>query len=139
MKKKIAVILTAALLLTGLNLFVMAKDNGENTITPYWVNITSVTGRITFNSSTNKGNAVIVVNGDADVTRITATVTLYYQDSNNKWVEIPTDWEYSVNSDILAINETFAATSGTTYKAVLDADVYANGYTENVVKEITGP
>ena len=37
----------------------------------------------------------------------------------------------------MSISETFNATSGTSYKVILEVDVYANGYTETVTREFT--
>lgn len=135
MKKRIIVLILGALLMTNVNMIPLAAGNNNQIVSPYWVNTSSVNGYLTVDG--NDGNISILVNGNANVTRITAKATLYYKNSSNRWVKTNTVWNYSVNSDLLAINEDFTASSGTTYKVVLEADVYANGYTETITREFT--
>lgn len=121
--------------MTNVNMTAFAEGGNNQIVSPYWVNTSSVRGYLTVNG--NDGNISVLVNGNANVTQITATATLYYKNSSNRWVQTNTVWNYSVNSDLLAINEDFAASSGTTYKVVLEAYVYANGYIETITKEFT--
>lgn len=134
MKRKIAIFILGALLMTNLNMFAFAADNNTQIISPCWVNIGRISGHLTVNGDT--GNISIAISGNNDVTKITATATLYYKNSKGSWVKMK-DWKYSVNSDVLAINETFDASAASSYKVILTADVYADGYTESVTKEFT--
>ena len=135
MKKRIIILLLSALLITNLNIFTHAASNNDYVISPLWENISNVDGTLYINGKNSNFSAFIF--GNTDVTRITATAKLYYQNTSNQWIEISKNWNYSVNSSFLAIDEDFIASSGTTYKVVLEADVYANGYTESITKEIT--
>lgn len=67
-----------------------------------------------------------VVEGNLGVTHITATVKLYYKNSNGDWIEIPKNWNYDVYDDSLDIDKNFTGTSGVEYKAVLSTHVYKN-------------
>lgn len=133
MKKSIIILLLGVLLLTNLNTLVLAANNNNQIVVPYWVNTASIDGDLYTNGSTGNISAVII--GNSNVTQITAQATLYYKNTSNKWVKTTTDWEFSSNSSILAIDEDFSAVSGRTYKVVLEVDVYANGYTETITRE----
>lgn len=135
MKKIVAIILLGTLLVLNLNSFALAAQGNTQIVTPYWVNILRINGDLSASGST--GNVSVVITGNSNVTNITATATLYYKNPSNVWVRIPMGWEYSVNTSYLAIDEDFTAVSGTEYKVVLEADVYANGYTETVTREFT--
>lgn len=87
---KISILLIIALLLTGLNVFTVAANSSE-IITPYWINITGVDGRVSYNENSNVGNVSIFINGKSGVTKITATATLYYKNSSNRWVKTTTE------------------------------------------------
>lgn len=135
MKKILAAILFSTLCVLTINCIAFAADGNAQIISPYWVNTSQINGSVSINGTTGNFSAFII--GNTNVTNITAKATLYYKNSSNKWIEIPTDWEYSSNSNNLFVNETFNASSGTTYKVVFEADVYANGYTETITKEFT--
>ncbi len=133
MKKVVSIILACIFLTISINNVVFAASNDNQIISPYWENVSSITGYV----DKNEGVFWAMISGYSGVTKITVTATLYYKNSSNRWVEIPTDWEYSVNSASLNIYEEFDANPGTTYKVVLEADVYANGYTESITREFT--
>ena len=135
MKKVIAIVLLSTLLVLNLNGVVFAAEGNTQVVTPRWVNISSLDGILSTNGG--RGNISIVLDAYPEVTRITATATLYYKNPSNVWVRIPMGWEYSVNNSVLGIDEDFTAVSGTTYKVVFEAHVYANGYTETVTREFT--
>lgn len=56
--------------------------------------------------------------GNADVTKIAAAVTIYYQIVSGRWVEVPKDWTYEVDYMELDISETFNGVSGRRYHVV---------------------
>lgn len=137
MKKFLAVIIIFSMLFVGTGAFSVSA-NSSTVITPYWLNVTSVIGVVGYNDSGTVGTVSISINGVASVSRITATIMLYYKNSTGNWIEIPEVFDnYDVNSRTIAINETFDATPGTEYKVELEAHVYANGITEIVTKEFT--
>ena len=80
----------------------------------------------------------MTVEGETDVSRISATATLYYKNASGNWIEIPKNWSYDVRDDILLVDESFTGVSGREYKIVLDATVYLNGYGEPVTKTTYG-
>lgn len=101
---------------------------------PLWENINGLTATLTFNRNT--GNVTVVVTGKTNVTNITATVDLYYKESNGSWVEIENDWSYNVNQKSLVILESFNATPGREYKIVVDGTVTMAGYVEDFSKTV---
>lgn len=134
--KKCLIVLLLGVMLIGNQALITFADNGNGIIiSPYWMNTSSVSGNLNVNGNT--ANFSILINGNPNVTEISATVTLYYKNSWDNWVKTDTEWEYSINSDVLAIYETFDVTPGTEYKVELEAHVYANGITEIVTKEFT--
>ena len=135
MKKVIAIVLLSTLLVLNLNGVVFAAEGNTQIVTPRWINIAALSGHLTTNPGA--GNISIFLDANPEVTRITATATLYYKNPSNVWVRIPMGWEYSVNDNILGIDEDFTAVAGTIYKVVFEAHVYANGYTETVTREFT--
>ena len=133
MKKSVISLLLIALMLFNLNGAVFASDGGYHQISPLWVNIHTITGGIVKDA----GEFSALIKGLPNVTKITATAVLYYKNSNNNWIKTSTSWNYSVNSSSLVITETFTPAPNTDYKVIVEANVYANGYTETVSKEFT--
>jgi len=132
--KRIVSILLMVVLVMSFNSIAFAVEEDSPVVTPRWTNVSSINGVLEVDG--NEGAFDAVITGYSKVTRITAIAQLYYLNSNNRWVEIPVDWEYSVNFNILGMQETFGASSDFEYKVVISADVYANGYTESVVTTI---
>ena len=120
MQKKISVIIISVVLVVCLCVSIQASESLLR-----WDNVFQlIGGNIAFDETS--GSYCIEVVGNADVTKITATVTLYYQIDSGRWVEVPKDWTYEVSSDRLEIDETFNGVSGRRYRAVLSATV-SNG------------
>ena len=135
MKKIYTILLISVLLIVGISGYVFASNSDEG-IMPLWDHVSSVLGNLSF--SANTGTVYITVYGNEDVTKIDATARLYYQNERGRWVKTSTAWNYSVNSDELAINETFAAESGKTYRVLLSASVYVGDTKEAVLEEFIG-
>ena len=129
MKQILKLILIIAALITILLIPIGANDIIENNVLR-WTNIISVNGSISFNGTS--GLYKMIIRGQNDVTNITATATLYYKNSSGSWVEIPKDWSYDVDDNILTINETFTAVSGREYKVEFEATVSTPDYDEPV-------
>ena len=134
MKKKIVAVLMGALILANLNMTTFAADDTNGISVMRWDGTASVLGHLTVSGT--KGNISVVVEGDADISKITATATLYYK-SGSSWVKTSTKWNYSVNSDTLTIDEDFSAKSGTKYKVAVEANVYVGGSFETITREFT--
>ena len=134
MKKRILMMLMGCLLLSCMYHPISAADSGSYGLYR-WTNIAYIDGTITFNGTS--GNYSMAIIGAGGVSKITASTTLYYKNSSGNWVEIPKDWTYSVNSDLLIINEDFTGVSGREYKVELEATVYKDGYGEPVSKTTT--
>ena len=134
MKKRITLLLIGCIILSCLCVPISAANSESYGLTR-WTNITYIDGTITFDGTS--GNYSMVITGVSGVSKITATATLYYKNSNGKWIEIPKDWTYSVNDDELIIDEDFTGVSGREYKVELDATVYKDGYGEPVNKTTT--
>ena len=137
MKKRIIVLILGALLMTGLNLNMVAfsAGNDNSIIAPCWKNTSSVHGHLTVDGT--DGNLSVLIDGNPNVTKITATATLYYKNAANRWVKAGSAWDYSSNKDYLAIDQDFTAISGKTYKVIMSAEVYADGYTEYITQEFS--
>ena len=95
-----------------------------------WTNVEFLDCYLNFHGTQATYN--VFVGGNTDVTNITATATLYYKNSSGSWVEIPKDWSYDVDDNILTINETFTAVSGREYKVEFEATVSTPDYDEPV-------
>ena len=78
MKKFLAVIIIFSMLFVGTGAFSVSA-NSSTVITPYWLNVTSVIGVVGYNDSGTVGTVSISINGVASVSRITATIMLYYK------------------------------------------------------------
>lgn len=87
MKKRILSFLLSSLFMLPLSTTICATQVPSTT--PLWENINGLTATLTFNSNT--GNVTVVVTGKTNVTNITATVDLYYKNSNRSWVEVEND------------------------------------------------
>ena len=135
MKKIYTILLISVLLIGGISGYVFASNSDEG-IMPLWDHVSSVLGNLSF--SANTGTVYITVYGNEDVTKIDATARLYYQNERGRWVQIPTDWNNSVNSNTLTINKTFAAEPGKTYRVLLSASVYVGDTKEAVLEEFIG-
>ena len=109
---------------------------GDTTIVPLWTYTNNAICSVVFDGT--DGAVEISVEGKSSVTRITATVTLYYKNWLGTWVEDDYCWEYDVSSRRLSTNETFEAKSGREYKAVLNATVYSGLSSETVSDTGTG-
>lgn len=133
MKRTICFITLCCLILSYVCVPIAAVESGSYSLN--WTNISSITGTLAFNGTT--GNYSMVIEGKSGTELITATATLYYQNAYGNWIEIPKNWEYSVNSDILFIDEDFSAVSNLTYKVVLETTVYVDGVEETVTKTTT--
>ena len=126
MQKKISVIIISVVLIVCLCVSIQASESLLR-----WDNVLQIVGGdISF--SGNSGSYAIEILGNTDVTKITATVTLYYQIDSGRWVEVPKDWTYEVYSRELDINETFNGVSGRRYRAVLSATV-SNGESDESI------
>lgn len=136
MRRFLTILMTAILFIV--NFGVCAAASPLDGVVPLWDNVTDVSGFITFNSQTDTGTVDISLVCESNVTKISATATLYYQNERGRWVKTSTAWNYSVNSDELAINETFAAESGKTYRVLLSASVYVGDTKEAVLEEFIG-
>ncbi len=135
MKKTFLLLLVGCLCMSFASVPIHAVEFSE--IEAYrWSNVVSMRGSISFNGRT--GNYVMTVEGETDVSRISATATLYYKNASGNWIEIPKNWSYDVRDDILLVDESFTGVSGREYKIVLDATVYLNGYGEPVTKTTYG-
>ena len=111
MKKRIIVLILGALLMTGLNLNMVAfsAGNDNSIIAPCWKNTSSVHGHLTVDGT--DGNLTVLIDGNPNVTKITATATLYYKNAANRWVKAGSAWDYSSNKDYLAIDQDFIRAS----------------------------
>ena len=121
MQKKIPVIIISVVLIVCLCVSIQAR----------WDNVLQIVGGDIYFSGTS-GSYAIEILGNTDVTKITATVTLYYQIDSGRWVEVPKDWTYEVYSRELDISETFNGVSGRRYRAVLSATV-SNGESDEPI------
>lgn len=136
MKKIVSLLLMCTILVLSLNSVAFAAQIETPVVTPRWTYISSITGEL---AVINEGDGVFsaFVNGYTDVTRITASANLYFLNSNNRWVEMPRDWEYDVYATELIMNETFSASSDFQYKVVVSIDVYSGNNVESVVRTFT--
>lgn len=121
-KKLIAVILVVFTLLNVCCIgaaAVSADDAREEPLR--YSSISSIDCELTFNGV----QGIISCNVDcySNVTRITATLKLYYK-SGFTWLEMPVSWTFDVNDDILIINKNFYGASGVQYKIVLNVKAY---------------
>lgn len=124
MKKLISIIMVVSMLFS----FSLVASAAEYALA--WTNIDNVSGGDIVFSGTS-GNYFAHIEGEEDVEKIVATVTLYYWNTRgNRWVELYTDWWYVVESNYLIIDENFTGTSGREYKAVLEVTVTMDGYDE---------
>ena len=131
MQKKISVIIISVVLIVCLCVSIQASESLLR-----WDNVLQIVGGdISF--SGNSGSYAIEILGNTDVTKITATVTLYYQIDSGRWVEVPKDWTYEVYSRELDINETFNGVSGRRYRAVLSATVSNGESDESITRAST--
>ena len=134
MKKIITAVLVGTLLASGMTVTASAAKDNNAIVSPLWINIARISGKVSVNGS--KGSLSALVSGNPEVTKITATATLYYK-SGSSWVKTSTKWNYSVNSDTLTIDEDFSAKSGTKYKVAVEAKVYVGGSFETITREFT--
>lgn len=126
MQKKLSVVIIAIALVMCLCVSIQASASLLR-----WDNVLQlVGGNIAFDGTS--GSYCIEVVGNADVTKITATVKLYYQIDSGRWVEVPKDWTYEVYSRELDISETFNGVSGRRYRAVFSATV-SNGESDEPI------
>lgn len=136
MKKIVSLLLMCTILVLSLNSVAFAAQIETPVVTPRWTYISSITGEL---AVINEGDGVFsaFIDGYTDVTRITASANLYFLNSNNRWVEMPRDWEYDVYATELFIDETFGASSDYQYKVVVSIDVYSGNNVESVVRTFT--
>lgn len=104
-------------------------------VQPMWDNTNSFTAKINFSGTT--GTVSVVINGDVGVTNITADISLYYKNTSGSWVEIEKDWDYDVDQDWLAIDESFTGVAGREYKIEVNGTVTKGGYAEEISKTAT--
>ena len=127
MKKIITAVLVGTLLASGMTVTASAAKDNNAIVSPLWINIARISGKVSVNGS--KGSLSALVSGNPEVTQSKATATLYYK-SGSSWVKTSTKWNYSVNATLLPISETFSASSGKTYKVVLSGTAYAGSTSE---------
>ncbi|MBQ9939992.1 MAG: hypothetical protein IJO74_00420 [Clostridia bacterium] len=132
MKKFTAVLLSCVLVILSISNVALAAGGTSPAVTPRWINTTSLSGNINYDGYI--GNISIFLDGNVNVTRITATARLYYMVTEDWWEEIPMNWDYDVTTTALGIDEDFPITTGTIYKIVFEAQVYANGYAETITR-----
>lgn len=128
MKKFFVLLMVGILLVSCLSVSIGAVD-------ARWANASQITGDLVFSGT--EGNYSAFILGKSGVTKITATATLYYKDSAGNWIVMSTDWSYSVNSAMLAIDEDFTGVSGREYKVVLDVVVYKGTSGESITQTVT--
>lgn len=123
------------ILVMSINYTALAATDNTQIVSPRWIYVSDISGFLTVNGTS--GDISISISGNSNVTKITATATLYYKNVNNAWVKTNTSWDYTTYSKSLFINETFAANSGVEYKVVFEANVYVNNSVETVTREFT--
>lgn len=133
MKRKIISLIVACILISCTCIPIIASEVGSYSLN--WANILSITGTLTFEDNT--GNYSMVIEGKEGTEMITAQATLFYKNNRGNWVEIPQNWKYSVDSDVLFIDEDFTAVVGRTYKIELETTVYIDGVGETETKTTT--
>ncbi|MBQ4599395.1 MAG: hypothetical protein IJB19_05745 [Clostridia bacterium] len=104
-------------------------------IEPCWDNILDIQNGITFVDNT--GYYTVTIMGQSGTSNITAIAKLYYKNDSGQWSEIPQSWTFSENSNCLAFEKTFSATSGIEYKVDLSISVVRNGTFEPATKTVT--
>ena len=105
-------------------------------VQPRWAYTSSVSFFMYFSGTTGSLEGCVV--GSSEVSKIEGTITLYKKNFLGLWSKTGDKWSVSSSSNNLFINETFNATSGKQYKAVLDVDVYSGSNSENITDDATG-
>ena len=119
MKKVVYMLIAAILVMTQIVVVTGASD-----VKPLWDNITLISCEVTF-----KGTEGIVysrIDGDAGVTKITGTLTLY---EGRREIN---SWDIEENDDYWSVLYAFEGVKGKTYRLELEAEVYKNGVWEPV-------
>ncbi len=121
------------MLVSALPIAVNAAQKPE--IETQWTNTMGVTTYVSFVDTT--GYVVVSITGRSGVTNITGDIQLYYKNTNGDWVEIPKDWDFSVDILMYGTELKFTATPGREYKAVMTATLTKNGICETISKTAT--
>ena len=116
--KGVSLVLMICMLCCTMSVFASAQLVPE--ITPFWVNIDSITLTITFNGSTSFTRGLIT--RQSGVTLMEGTITLYKY-VNSQWVYV-NQWSGSSTGNSLIITGYFSCISGIEYKSVLNVTAY---------------
>ena len=132
MKKRLISIILATICLVScvMPLMVSATD-----IMPRWDNAQRVNVSLYFTGTS--GTVSVYIQGNSDVSNITATATLYHKNWLGIWVESGEEWSYNVNQSYLSASESFTGKSGRQYKVELTGTVTKNGYSESISASAT--
>ena len=132
MKNRLISIILATICLAScvMPLMVSATD-----IMPRWDNAQRVNVSLYFTGTS--GTVSVYIQGNSDVSNITATATLYHKNWLGIWVESGEEWSYNVNQSYLSASESFTGKSGRQYKVELTGTVTKNGYSESISASAT--
>ena len=132
MKKRLISIILATICLVScvMPLMVSATD-----IMPRWDIAQRVNVSLYFTGTS--GTVSVYIQGNSDVSNITATATLYHKNWLGIWVESGEEWSYNVNQSYLSASESFTGKSGRQYKVELTGTVTKNGYSESISASAT--
>jgi len=119
MKKVVHMLVAVMLVITQLAIVSGAAD-----IMPLWENITLISCEVTFDGT--DGVVYSRIDGDAGVTKITGTLTLYEGSR-----EIMS-WDIDEDDDYWSVMYAFDGVKGKTYRLELEAEVYKDGLWEPV-------
>jgi len=126
--KGVSLVLMICMLCCTMSVFASAQLVPE--ITPFWVNIDSITLTITFNGSTSFTRGLIT--RQSGVTLMEGTITLYKY-VNSQWVYV-NQWSGSSTGNSLIITGYFSCTSGIEYKSVLNVTAYRGSTSETATQ-----
>lgn len=93
-------------------------------IVPMWDNVNRISCSISFNGTS--GRVICDITAVPGTDSIEGTLTLY---EDNVEIEV---WNIDVTQSYVTILDRFSGISGSTYKLVLDVDVYYNGTSEPI-------
>ncbi len=134
MKKRLFMLILSCCMLLSV-LPIAANAAQKPVIEPRWTNTMGVTTSMSFDGTT--GYVAVSVAGHSGVTNISGDIQLYYKNASGNWVEIPKDWDFSIDRVVFGTEVSFTGVPGREYKAVMTATVTKNGYDEPISKTAT--
>lgn len=132
-KRLIVLVMICSILLSAIP--ISANDTMSAQIEPRWTNTQSMQTYLSFPNS--DGTVTVTIDGYPGVSNITVEIKLYYKNSRDNWIDTHNSWTYSVDQQYFSTVEHFTPVAGRTYKAVMTATIYKDGYGEVITDSAT--